>query len=253
MLAFQSLADALLLMTHWVLFFTPLGVFALVYVLALRSGGSTARILIVYVVVASVLMLLFTALLYPITVVAGRTTLRDFARSSAPSQLVALSTRSSIAALPALVEGGRRNLRLSKTAISFVLPLSVSLFKVNRPISSLVKLLFVAHVYGIHLRPTNIAIFLITVIIVSFGTAGIPQSGPGFRTLPAYLAAGVPLEGVIVVEAVESVPDIFKTLLNVTGDMSAATLLSRGDRVADASASEDPQLSESIHDPLRST
>jgi len=246
--AFQSLAEALLQMTHWLLLVTPVGVFALVYVLALRSGGSTAQMLGVYVIVASALMVLFTALLYPTTVFAGRTTLRAFARSAAPAQLVALSTRSSIAALPALVEGGREHLRLPKTATSFVLPLSVSLFKVNRPISSLVKLLFLAHVYGIPLRPTTLAIFMITVIIVSFGTAGVPQSGPGLRTLPAYLAAGVPIEGVLVVEAVETIPDIFKTLLNVTGDMSAATLLSRGDRVLTAGvcASEDPQPSEGI-------
>ncbi len=248
MLAFQGLAEALLQMTHWVLLVTPVGVFALVYVLALRSGGSTAQMLVVYVVVASTLMVLFTALLYPLTAVAGRTTLRAFARSAAPAQLVALSTRSSIAALPALVEGGREHLRLPKIATSFVLPFSVSLFKVNRPMSSLVKLLFLAHVYGIPLRPTSLAIFLITVIILSFGTAGVPQSGPGLRTLPAYLAAGVPLEGVLVVEAVETIPDIFKTLLNVTGDMSAAALLSRGDRLsaADVSTSEDPQPSESI-------
>ena len=90
--------------------------------------------------------------------------------------------------------------------------------------------MLVAHLYGISLRPTTLVIFLATVMIISFTAPGIPQSGPGFKTIPAYLAAGVPIEGIIVIEAVESIPDIFKTLLNVTGNMTAATLLTRSHR-----------------------
>src|SRR5262249_25703320 len=180
----------------------------------------------------SILMLLFTALLYPLSAFVGKTRIVDFARAVAPAQLIAVSTRSSIAALPALVESGRDRLRLPAAGTSFVLPLGVSLFRVNRPISAIVKLMLVAHVYGIQLRPTAIMVFLATVVIISFTAAGIPQSGPGLKTLPAYVAAGVPIEGIIVLEAVEAIPDIFKTMLNVTGDMSAATLLTRSQRFA---------------------
>ena len=227
---FQSLADAMLQLVRWILVATPIGVFALTYGLALKTGGSTGGILGAYIVIVSAIMVLFTVLLYPLCAFVGRTRIIDFARAVAPAQLVAVSTRSSIASLPALVEGGRDRLHLPSTATSFVLPLSVSLFKVNRPISSIVKLMLVAHVYGIPLRPTTLIIFLATVMIISFTAAGIPQSGPGFKTLPAYLAAGVPIEAIIVVETVESIPDIFKTLLNVTADMSAATLLTRSHR-----------------------
>jgi proton glutamate symport protein len=228
---FQALADAMLQLVRWVLVATPFGVFALTYVLALKTGVSTGGILGAYILIVSIVLILFTLFLYPLSVFAGRTRLIDFARAVAPAQLVALSTRSSIAALPALVEGGRDHLRLPSTGTSFVLPLSVSLFKVNRPISSIVKLMLVAHVYGIPLRPATLIVFLATVIIISFTAPGIPQSGPGLKTLPAYLAAGVPIEGIIVVEAVEAIPDIFKTLLNVTGDMSVAALVTRSDRL----------------------
>ncbi len=227
---FQGLADAMLQLTRWVLVATPLGVFALTYVLAVRTGTSVGGMLGAYVIIVSVLMVLFTMLLYPLSAYVGRTKIGDFARAVAPAQLVAATTRSSIAALPALVEGGRDRLHLPPTGTSFILPLSVSLFKVNRPISGIVKLILVAHVYGVPLRPTAIILFLATVIIISFGTAGIPQSGPGLKSLPAYVAAGVPIEGVLVIEAVETIPDIFKTLLNVTGDMSVATLLTRSHR-----------------------
>ena len=145
-----------------------------------------------------------------------------------------------------MVEGARDRLRLPSAGTDFVLPLSVAVFKVNRPISSIVKLFIVAQEYGVPLRFTTIMIFLITVIIISFGTAGIPQSGPGLKTMPAYLAAGVPIEGVIVLEAVEAIPDIFKTVLNVTGNMTAATLLTRSHRTrqSHANATESPTVAE---------
>lgn len=227
---FQGLADAMLQLVRWILVATPIGVFALTYGLALKTGSSTGGILGAYIVIVSVIMVLFTILLYPLSAFGGRTRIIDFARAVAPAQLVAVSTRSSIASLPALVEGGRDRLRLPSTGTSFVLPLSVSIFKVNRPISAVVKLMLVAHLYGIPLAPTTLIIFLATVMILSFTAPGIPKSGPGLKTIPAYLAAGVPIEGIIVLEAVESIPDIFKTLLNVTGDMSVATLLTRSHR-----------------------
>ena len=224
---FQSLADAMLQLVRWILVATPIGVFALTYGLALKTGGSTGGILGAYIVIVSIIMVLFTMLFYPLSAVAGKTRISDFARAVAPAQLVAISTRSSIASLPALVEGGRDRLRLPDAGSSFVLPLSVSVFKVNRPISAIVKLMLVTHIYGIPLRPTTLVVFLATVMILSFTAPGIPQSGPGFKTLPAYLAAGAPIEAIIVIETVESIPDIFKTLLNVTADMSAATILTR--------------------------
>lgn len=227
---FQGLADAMLELTSWVLVVTPLGVFALTYVLAFTTGGAAGGMLGAYIVIASVLMILFTLLLYPLTALLGKTRIVQFARGVAPAQLLAISTRSSIAALPALVKGGVEHLHLPAVGTSFVLPLSVSVFKVNRPISSVVKLMLVAHVYGVPLRPGTLVIFVATVILLSFTAAGIPQSGPGLKTLPAYLAAGVPIEGILVLEAVETIPDIFKTLLNVTGDMSAAVLLTRAQR-----------------------
>ena len=245
---FQGLARATLLVVHWMLWGTPAGVFALMYVLALRTGGESAGMLAAYVGIVSGLLLLFTVTLYPLTAALGRTTLGAFARAAAPAQLVAASTRSSIAALPALVEGGRKHLGLPDSSTSLVLPLSVSLFKVNRTISSPVKLLFLAHVYGIPMPPATVATFLITVVILSFASVGLPGGGAAFKTLPAYLAAGVPIEGVVILEAVETIPDIFKTVLNVTADMSAAVVLSRSSRGqrAAVSAAEEPAAAEGL-------
>jgi proton glutamate symport protein len=226
---FDSLAAAMLTCIRWVLVISPLGVFALIYPAALEVGAGAAGVILSFIVVPCIVMVLFGALLYPVTALLGRTTIRAFARAAAPAQLVALTTRSSIAALPALVQGGRV-LRLPETALSFVLPFCVALFKINRPLSGIARLLILAHVYGVPLTPATIAVYIATIMLMSFATAGVPATP--FNALPAYLAAGIPIEGFIISEAVDVVPDMLKTWVNVTGDMSVATLLSRSERAA---------------------
>ena len=245
----QGAAEAMLGCVRWVLSVTPVAVFILTLSFSLQAGGAGAQMLGAFALVVSGLMLLFTALLYPLSALLGGTGITRFARAVAPAQLVAVSTRSSLASLPALVEGAREHLRLPAPATSFVLPLSVSVFKLNRTISSPVKLLFLAHAYQVSITPQTMVVFLLTVMLLSFTSAGIPNGGAAFKTLPAYLAAGVPIEGVIILEAVETIPDIFKTLLNVTGDMSVATILTRQRRSLAAAAGTamvpDPSLAPS--------
>lgn len=228
----QGLSTAMFTVVRWILIGTPVGVFALTYSPALHAGAGAAGMFGAFIVLVSGLLLLFTLLLYPATAIFGRVSMLLFAKAVASAQLVAVSTRSSIASLPALIEGAIRHLRLPAAATSFVLPLTVAIFKLNRTISSMAKLLFVAHVYNVHLSIGTIAIFVGTVIVLSFSAVGVPDGGVAFTTLPAYVAAGLPMEAIIVLEATNTIPDIFKTLLNVTADMSAATILSRSTREA---------------------
>jgi Na+/H+-dicarboxylate symporter len=239
---FRSLAAAMLVCVRWILVLMPVGVFTFAFRFGLASGGGGVRILGTYVAVACGLMLLCAVLLYPVTAAFGRTPVRAFARAVAPAQLIAVTTRSSIASLPALIQGARDRLHLPDAATGLVLPLSVSIFKLDITVSNVVKLLFLAHVYGVRLGIAKLATFLLFVTILSFSSPGLPSAG-SFRTLPAYLAAGVPIEGVVLVQAMEAVPDIFMTLLNVTADMCAATILTRSSRSDPAvRAVEDPNV-----------
>jgi Na+/H+-dicarboxylate symporter len=222
----KALAEAMLVLVRWILALTPIGVFALTLRFALGTGGQAVGVLGAWALVSSGLLLLCILLLYPVAAALGRTSLPAFARAVAPAQVVAATTRSSIASLPALVQSGRDRLNLPDTATGVVLPLAVSLFKLSQIVMNLTKFVFLAHVCGVALGPAKIAAFLITVMILSFSTAGLPSRG-SVRSIPAYLAAGIPLEAIVFVDAVEAIPDIFQTVLNVTGAMSAATLLSR--------------------------
>ena len=78
----------------------------------------------------------------------------------------------------------------------------------------------------------RILLFVVSIFLFSFTVPGIPGGNPGIATLPLFLAAGVPIEGVVILDAVDAVPDIFKTITNVTADMSAATIVTRGVRSA---------------------
>jgi proton glutamate symport protein len=237
---FRGFAEAMMIVVRWILVFTPAGVFALSYASALDAGGAVAGMMGAFIVLVCAMLALFTVLLYPVTAIAAKVPVRTFAKAVAPAQLVAVSTLSSIAALPALVQGGIDHLKLPPRFTGFVLPLCVSVFKINRTVSSTAKLVFLAHVYGIPLSAWTIVVFMVSVTLLSFGAAGVPNGGQAFSTLPAYVAAGLPIEGVILLEATSMAPDMLKTVLNVTGDMSVAAILSRSSRdTSEAVAMED--------------
>lgn len=238
---FRGFAAAMMIVVRWILVFTPAGVFALTYASALDAGGAVAGMMGAFIIIVCALLALFIVLLYPVTAIAAKIPMRTFAKAVAPAQLVAVSTLSSIAALPALVQGGAEHLRLPPRFTGFVLPLCVSIFKMNRTVSSTAKLVFLAHVYGVPLSASAVVVFMISVTLLSFGAAGVPNGGQAFTTLPAYVAAGLPIEGVILLEATSMAPDMLKTILNVTGDMSVAAILSRSSRrESEAVAEQNP-------------
>jgi Na+/H+-dicarboxylate symporter len=158
--------------------------------------------------------------------IVGRVSLRSFASAVAPAQTVAAGTRSSLACLPALVEGAEQELGMRADVAAFTLPLSVSVFKLNLALTQPLHLLFVATMFGMHLTPAFMLTFTASMILVSFTTAGIP-SGGSFASLPFYLALGIPIEAFALFKVADAIPDIFKTVLNVTADMTVATIVAR--------------------------
>jgi Na+/H+-dicarboxylate symporter len=110
--------------------------------------------------------------------------------------------------------------------VSLSLPLGASTFKMNTLVSSFLKLLFLAHLYGVALGPTFLLVFIGTQILTSPSVPGIP-SGGYVMTLPLYVAVGIPVEGVVLLKALDGVPDIFKTMLNATAYMASAVVVAR--------------------------
>ena len=222
-----SLQEAVLLMVQWILRVTPFAVFLLALSFSRARGLEGGRLLGSYVLLISALLLATTLLLYPIAVFLGRVKLGVFSRALLAGQMVAVSTRSSLASVPALLQSARSMLPLPRQTMAFSIPFAAAVFKMNRTVSGMVKFLFLAHLYGIDPGTGQIATFVFLNLMLSIGSPGLP-GGPGaFRLVPAYAAAGIPVEGIVLIEAVDVIPDIFKTLLNTTGYMTVSVLLCR--------------------------
>lgn len=222
----RAISEAMFVLLHAILKVMPLGILALTFNLAARTGSDGIGAVGFFVVFVTTLLLGCTLALYPVAVIAGGMNLGRFAWGVLPSQVVAAGTRSSIASLPSMLEGAEQRLALPREVTHLVLPLAVSTFKLNRAVSSTAQLLFLARLYDVHLEPSQIATFVATIGLMSFGTPGIPSTGT-HASLPAYLAVGIPVEGVMILGAVAALPDIFKTILNVTANMTVAVLVGR--------------------------
>ena len=223
---FRALSAAMLVMVRWIVAVAPIGVFALVLPLAARGGAGVAGAVGFYVVVYSLGSLLITLLLYPAVSVAGRVSMGRFARAVLPSQLVAFASSSSIASLPALVEGAERGLALPDRVSGFVLPLAVSTFKIAAPVSWTVGALFIGWFYGVPLHIPELATVAFAAVFLSFAGPGVPR-GAFLLLTPLFLAIGLPAEGIGILIAVDAIPDLFSTVLNVTGDLAAAAIVAR--------------------------
>jgi Na+/H+-dicarboxylate symporter len=233
----QALAETMMTLVHWILLATPFGVFVLILGVLLRTGVGALQLIGVYIVGTALLMILFTIVLYPVTALAGGVSMRRFARGVAPAQLVAAGTQSSLASLPALVQGAKDHLELPPSSSGFSLTLAVSTFKLNQPIYLIFQFILLAHVFAVPLSVEQIGTYLLATILFSFSVAGIPGGGGAPSTLPLLIAMGLPIEGAVLLDAANTIPDIFMTVLNVTADMSVATILAR--RIRPASPTSD--------------
>ena len=148
---FQAVAETMLTLVGWVILAVPIGIFALILPLAAHAGSALVGGIGFYIAAYSILSIVATLLLYPATAVFGGVSIKRFARAALAPQLIAFSSSSSIASLPALVASAETELGLPKRTTGFVLPLAVSTLKVAGPVSWTVGALFIGWFYGINL------------------------------------------------------------------------------------------------------
>jgi Na+/H+-dicarboxylate symporter len=224
---FQAVVDAMMVIVHWVILLAPIGVFALAYVVGARAGVAAAGALAHYLVLVVVAQVLLILLVYPLVMVGARLPLGVFARAVAPAQAVAASTQSSLASLPAMVESTRQ-LQIAPHVTALVLPLAVAVFRFTSPVANLAVVLYSASLFGVELGLVHYVIGAVVGLLMSLASVGLPGQVSFFASItPICLAMGVPVGMLPLLLAVESIPDIFRTIGNVTADVGVTAVLAR--------------------------
>lgn len=226
---FSAMAEAMIVVVHWVLLAAPVGVFALALGVGLHAGLGAAGVLLQYVTVVSLVIVGGTLVLYPIVALWGTVPLRRFAVEITPVQVVAASTQSSLATLPAMIECAREALGVPQRIAGVVLPLAVAVFRYTSPMGNLAVCFFIAALYGFEPGPLQILTAVLVAFAVSVAAVGLPGQVSFITSVaPICLALGLPVELLGILIAVEMVPDVFRTIGNVTGDLAVTTLAQRG-------------------------
>ncbi len=224
----QTLADVMITIVKWVLWAAPLGVFALAFTLCVTAGAGVLSVLGWYILAQCTLYLAVMAGLYVVAVFAGGQRLRRFAAGILPAQVIAASTQSSLATLPAMVDSAENRLGNSPSVTSLVLPMAVSLFRMTSPVQYIGISCFIAWIYGVDLTATQLAIGAALAVVISLGSVGLPgQVSLMAMNMPVVQSMGLPVAPLGLMLAVETIPDAFATVGNVTGDLTANAVVDR--------------------------
>lgn len=240
---FQALADAMIVIVHWVLWVAPIGVFALILAVCARAGLSMLSALGIYILLECAIYLTVTLLLLGVAMLWGGERVRRFAAAIVPAQVVAASTQSSLASLPAMLESADR-LGYPRQVASLSLPMAVSLFRITSPIQYIASASFIAWAYGIDLSAAQLAAGSALAVVISLGSVGLPGQVSFMATnMPVTQAMGLPIAPLGLLLAVDTIPDVFATVGNVTADLTATSVVvrqSQDDGIALVSGEADP-------------
>lgn len=225
---FTALRDTMLVVIDWVLWIAPLGVFALALVVGARAGAGAFGALIHYVLTVSAVGVVVSLLAYPLVMFGARVRLGAFTGAALPSQAVAVSTQSSLGSLPAMLEGSRA-LGVPVTVAGVTLPLAVAIFRATGPAMNLAVAIYVATWFGVPLSPAVLATAVVVATLTSLGSVSLPGTVSFVSAIaPVANTLGAPIAPLGLLVAVETIPDIIRTLGNVTMDLATTALLARG-------------------------
>ena len=224
---FRAIADAMLVIINWVLWLAPLGVFALAYVVGARAGLAAFGALIHYVIIIAAIGTIVWIGAWPLAYFGARIGPRAFTRAIGPSHAVAISTQSSLASLPAML-GGAEKVGVPVAASGVTLPLAVALFRATGPAMNLAVAIYVANWFGVPIGPMQMAAGVAVAATTTLGSISLPGSVSFISAIgPICIAMGVPIEPLVLLVAVETLPDIIRTTGNVAMDVATTATVAR--------------------------
>lgn len=220
----NTLLDALIWCMQKVMWIAPLGVFGLMAD-ATGTYGYTILMKVANLLWLNVMLFAFMLLVfYPLTVhFFSKTNVKTFMKAMLKPQLVAFTTSSSLATLPTTLATCENDLKVSKETASFVVPLGATINMAGNAMYYAIVCLFFSQLYGIELGFGAYLAIIITSTLSAIGAAGVP--GPTLMAIAVLVAAGLPIEGLPLLFAVDRVFDMLRTVLNITGDAACAVIV----------------------------
>ncbi len=225
-LILSAIQEICMTIVRWAMLLVPIAVFGLMAQLTSSVGLNSLAGLGYYVLV--VLMgLLFLVFIYLLLVsIIGKRNPFSFLRKIRDAQLLAFSTTSSAAVMPLSLKIAEEELKVDKSISNFIIPIGATVNMDGTALYQTITTLFIAQAYGLELGLTNIIVVIITIVAASIGTPAIP--GGGVVILASVLTgAGIPAEGIIIVIGVERILGMFRTAVNITGDLTGCVVFDK--------------------------
>ena len=224
---FQAAFDTMMKLTLFVVWSAPLGVFGILARIVAKTGFDAFRSLGFYflVVLLGLAFHAFVNLPLLLSLVARVNPLKHY-KGMPSALLMAFSTCSTIVTLPLTMKAVTGNSRVSNKIASFVLPIGATVNMDGTALYECVATIFIAQVYGFELSFSVQLIIVFTALLASIGAASVPMSGMVMMSI-ILGAVGLPLEGVVVILAVDRILDMFRTMVNVLSDSCGAVIVAR--------------------------
>lgn len=227
---FDACAEVCYKVITMVMRFAPFGVFALLLPVVCKNGPKVLLPLLSVIACAAIGSILHCVFVYSsLASFGGGISPIKFFRGMSEAMMLAFTTCSSSGTLPVNMKNAQEKLGLSREVTSFVLPLGATINMDGTAIYMGVCTLFIANVFGVHLTMSDIIMVIFTGTLASIGTAGVP--GAGLIMLAMVLqSVQLPLEGLALVAGIDRVLDMFRTTVNITGDVAVASVVDRSEQ-----------------------
>jgi proton/sodium-glutamate symport protein gltT len=227
---FDAAAEVCYRIIAMIMRFAPIGVFALLLPVVCKNGPKVLLPLLSVIACSAIGSTLHCVLVYSsLASVGGGISPLKFFRGMSEAMMLAFTTCSSAGTLPVNMKNAQEKLGLSREITSFVLPLGATINMDGTAIYMGICSLFIANVFGINLTSSDILMIIFTGTLASIGTAGVP--GAGLIMLAMVLqAVQLPLEGLALVAGIDRVLDMFRTTVNITGDVAVAAVVDKSER-----------------------
>lgn len=237
--AFNDWNEVLMKLVTLLMSLAPYGVFALLFGLFAKQGLGTVGDLAVYMLTVVGALAVHAFVVYPLILktLTGLSPMM-FMRKMRNTQLFAFSTASSNATLPITLRTVEQRLGVENRVASFAVPLGATINMDGTAIMQGVATVFIAQAFGLDLALTDYLLVIVTAMLASIGTAGVP--GVGLVTLAMVLQqVGLPIEGIALIIGVDRILDMIRTAVNVTGDAMVSTAVAHSQGALDTSVFDD--------------